>query len=444
MAQETILIVDDNKQIVEALSAVLETQGYNLLTAYNGRHGLHLALTKQPDLILLDWNLPEMSGYQVLQALREKGNKTPVVLMTIYGSESVAVQAFRLGVRDYIRKPFRVPETLAAIEGALAEERLRREKEQISRQLAEANRLLEQQLMELATLQAIGQSVTSVLALEQVLDRVVEAACYFSDARESSLFLLDEAQDMLILRSHHGVDRSRTREFALKYSTSPLRQAIETGRPLFLSSKTAGYAIKLRTDYLVHSLLYVPLYIQDHPLGVLGVTDKIGNRPFTDEDARLLTSLASYAAIAIENARLYESEKELARATTVKQMVVTLSHYIMNPLTAINLSAYDLAMKYHNGLISCPDDTFKRNLQMIEMNIKEIVAVITILQQLASPKSTTYVGDTEMIDIEDEVRERVKKIRAEYPELDTILSNALPPTPAEKAGEDKGLSGEQA
>ena len=55
---------------------------------------------------------------------------------------------------------------------------------------------------------------------------------------------------------------------------------------------------------------------------------------------------------------------------------------------------------------------------MIEMNIKEIVAVIAILQQLASPKSTTYVGDIEMIDIEDEVKERVQKIRAEYPRTD--------------------------
>jgi signal transduction protein with GAF and PtsI domain len=281
--------------------------------------------------------------------------------------------------------------------------------------------------MEMATLQAIGQSVTSVLELERVLARVVEAACYFSDARESSLFLLDEAEDALILRSHHGVDRSRPSELRLRYSTNPLRKAIDTGEPLFLTSKTSGYSIKLRTDYLVHTLLYVPLYIQERPLGLLGVTDKLEGRPFSDEDARLLTSLSTYAAIAIENARLYESEKELARATTVKQMIVTLSHYIMNPLTAINLSTYELSTKHESGLVTSADDTVKRNLQMIEMNIKEIVAVITILQQLASPRSTTYVGDTEMIDIEDEVRERVVKIRGEYPELEDMLS--APPGP---------------
>lgn len=422
MPQETILIVDDNKEIVSALTDVLKAQGYSIISAYNGRHGLHLALEAQPDLILLDWNLPELSGYQVLKRLRERGNQTPVVLVTIYGSESVAIQAFRMGIRDYIRKPLRVSEILTAVERALTEDRLRREKEQISHQLEKAIEQMEQQLMELTTLQAIGQSVTSVLELDQVLDRVVEAACYFCDARESSLFLLDEEKDTLHLQSYHGVDRNRTPDFHLQYSTSPLRKAIETREPLFLSSRASGFSIKLRTDFLVHSLLFVSLDVQGRPLGLLGVTDKLSGKAFTSDDARLLTSLGSYAAIAIENARLYESKKELARITTVKQMIVTLSHYIMNPLTAINLSAYELSARYQQGAITCSDDSLKRNLQMIEMNIKEIVSVITILQQLASPRSTIYVGETEMIDIEDEVKRKVEEIHAEYPELASLLT----------------------
>ena len=424
MTRETILVVDDNKEIVAALSDVLRTQGYTVLSAFTGREGLRLALDKRPDLIMLDWNLPELSGLHVLQALRERGNRAPVVLMTIYGSENVAVQAFRLGIRDYIPKPLRITETLASIEQALTEDRLRREKEIISQQLEGANRQLEQQLMELTTLQAIGQSVTSVLDLEKVLSRVVEAACYFSDARESALFLIDEAEDVMTLRAHHGVDRSRPPNLRLRYSTSPLRQPIETGEPLFLMSGNTDYSIKLKTDYLVRSLLYVPLYIQDRPLGVLGIMDKLGGRAFTQDDARLLTSLGSYVAIAIENARLYESEREFARTETVKQMIVTLSHYIMNPLTAINLSTYELSAKQEKGILTSTDDSLKRNLRMIEMNIKEIVAVINILQQLASPKSTTYVGDIEMIDIEDEVRRRVEMVRAQYPDLDQLLPSA--------------------
>ena len=96
MDRETILIIDDNEEIVSALSDVLESRGYETSSAYNGRDGLRMALEDHPDLIMLDWNLPQLSGYQVLQALRERGNKAPVVLMTIYGSENVAVQALSL------------------------------------------------------------------------------------------------------------------------------------------------------------------------------------------------------------------------------------------------------------------------------------------------------------------------------------------------------------
>ncbi len=421
MAGETILIVDDNRDIVAALTDILISRGYGVLSAYNGRQGLWLALEREPDLILLDWNLPQLSGYQVLQSLRERGNNTPVVLMTIYGSENIAIQAFRLGVRDYIPKPFHVPDTLGAIEQALAEERLRREKEEIAGQLEEANRQLEHQLLEMTTLQAIGQSLTSTLDMEQVLARVVEAACYFSDARESSLLLLDQSEDALITRAYHGVEREVPDRVRFQYSTSPLRQAIETGEPLFLTSETADSSIKLRAGYAVRSLLYVPLYIHDHPIGLLGVTDKVGSPAFHPDDARLLTSLASYAVVAIENARLYQSEGELARAQTVKQMIVTLSHYIKNPLTAISLSAYELNTRYQQGQISCENDLLRHNLQMIEMNVKEIAAVIAVLQRLAAPQATTYVDGIQMIDIEEEVQAQVQKIRKEYPEIDRLL-----------------------
>jgi archaellum component FlaC len=93
-------------------------------------------------------------------------------------------------------------------------------------------------------------------------------------------------------------------------------------------------------------------------------------------------------------------------------------------LTAISLSTYDLGTKQEQGQLSSENDTLKRNLQMIEMNVKEIAAVITILQQLASPQETTYVNGIKMIDIEEQVREKVRKIRNEYPELNDLLGPA--------------------
>jgi hypothetical protein len=80
-----------------------------------------------------------------------------------------------------------------------------------------------------------------------------------------------------------------------------------------------------------------------------------------------------------------------------------------------------LGNKHNQGQIIGEGDAFRRNLQMIEMNVKEITAVIAILQQLASPQATTYVNGIQMIDIEEQVREKVRKIREEYPELDSLL-----------------------
>ncbi len=436
MAGETILIVDDNREIIAALTDILLSKDYQVLSASDGRQGLQLALEEEPDLILLDLNLPQLSGYQVLQALREQGNESPIVLMTLYGSENVAVQAFRMGIRDYIAKPLRIPDTLASIERALREERLRRDKERISKQLEKLNRQMEQQLLEMTTLQAIGQSLTSTLDLEEVLSRVVEAACYFSDARESTLLMLDEEEDLLVTQAYHGVDRNHPANRQFQYSTSPLRQAIDSGQPLFLNSVNPDHSIQLNSGYLVQSLLYVPLYIHGDPLGLLGVTDKVDSQAFNQGDARLLTSLASYATIAIENARLYASEKVLARTETVKQMIVTLSHYIKNPLTAISLSTYDLDTKHRQGQVACESDVLKRNLQMIEMNVKEITAVLAILQRLASPQATTYVDGIKMIDIEEQVREEVQAIRKQYPELWDLLGEPHEAKKVEKHAQD--------
>jgi two-component system NtrC family sensor kinase len=421
MAMETILILDDNQETVEALSDLLRSQGYNVLIALDGQQGLRLALEQAPDLLLLALDLAQPSGYQVLQALREQGNESPALIMTRHSSETVPVEAFRLGILDYLVKPLQIPDALDSIERALRRERLRRDRDHISEQLDSLNRQMEHQLLELTTLQALGQSLTSTLELEEVLDRVVEAACYFSDARESTLLLLNEEEDMLITQAYHGVDRNGPADLHFRLSTSPLRQAIESGEPLFLNSGAAHHSIKLKTGYLVRSLLYVPLQLHGRPLGLLGVTDKLGQQTFTSEDARLLTSLSSYAAIAIENARLYASEKILARAETVKQMIVTLSHYIKNPLTAISLSTYDLETRQEYGYITCEDDLLRRNVQMIEMNVKEIMAVLTILQRLASPQATTYVNGIQMIDIEEQVREEVRRIREQYPELKDLL-----------------------
>jgi DNA-binding response OmpR family regulator len=139
MANETILIVDDSAEISSFLKRnALQPLGYQVLTALDGRAGLELALEHNPDLILLDMSMPQMTGMEMLEALRQTLCTSPVIFMTMFGSESIAVEAFRLGVRDYLPKPFGVEEVQEAVERALREARLARERDELLRELVSA------------------------------------------------------------------------------------------------------------------------------------------------------------------------------------------------------------------------------------------------------------------------------------------------------------------
>ena len=144
MAGERVLVIDDSLVYRDLLvNHILQPNGYVPLIASDGETGFQMARQEQPDLIILDMQMPGMTGLQVLEALYRIRNEIPIIMMTLHGSEDVAVQAFRLGARDYIIKPFDVEEMLAAIDRALAEVRLRRERDALTQTLEAERRQLE-------------------------------------------------------------------------------------------------------------------------------------------------------------------------------------------------------------------------------------------------------------------------------------------------------------
>ena len=110
-----ILIVEDEKNIVDILAFNLQREGYEPLSAFDGQAGLDMALKEDPDLILLDLMLPKMNGFDVCRALRAKGRSTPVIMLTAREEESDKVLGLELGADDYITKPFSMRELLARV-----------------------------------------------------------------------------------------------------------------------------------------------------------------------------------------------------------------------------------------------------------------------------------------------------------------------------------------
>ena len=112
---KTILIVEDEKNIVDILNYNLTKEGYTALEAYDGEAGLQLALEQDPDLILLDLMLPKKNGFDVCRAIRAAGRSTPVIMLTAREEETDKVLGLELGADDYITKPFSMRELLARV-----------------------------------------------------------------------------------------------------------------------------------------------------------------------------------------------------------------------------------------------------------------------------------------------------------------------------------------
>ena len=113
--KRTVLVVEDEKSIVDILRFNLEKEGYAVLTAYDGESGLEQAINGGADLILLDVMLPKMNGFDVCRRLREKGSSVPVIILTAREEEADKVLGLEIGADDYITKPFSMRELMARV-----------------------------------------------------------------------------------------------------------------------------------------------------------------------------------------------------------------------------------------------------------------------------------------------------------------------------------------
>lgn len=114
----SILVVDDEPEMLRALRRGLSAHGYRVLTAHSGQEALKVATLQRPDLLLLDLLLPDISGLEVCKQIR-KVSSIPIIVLSVKGEEHDKVQALDLGADDYVQKPFGMNEVLARIRVAL-------------------------------------------------------------------------------------------------------------------------------------------------------------------------------------------------------------------------------------------------------------------------------------------------------------------------------------
>lgn len=324
---ERVLVVDDAREIREFLvEYILEPGGFEVLTASDGLEGLQLAFSERPDLLIVDFQMPNMSGLELLRRLRLRRVNIPAILITAHGSEQVAVKALRLGVRDYVIKPFVVEEMEEAIDRALRESRLSLEREQLIEQLKESNARLRRHAQELNALYSIGKSVSSSLDLDTILQRVVEASVYLASADQGSLMLLDERGDLYVRASKRA--NGKVHSVNERIQDNAAGRVLQNKHTSILRGE--NFPVHAATAHKADAVAYIPLITRGKAIGVLAVANYGDKEAFSKRQTRVLSALGSYAAGAIANAKLHK------RIASERNQLHTIINQSDNPILVVD------------------------------------------------------------------------------------------------------------
>lgn len=403
MSQERVLVVEDNQDMQTFLrDAVLKPAGYSVLMAPDGREGLRKAVEQRPDLMVLDLQMPRLSGIEMLDLLDQHDIRIPTIVISAYGSEEMILRAFRLGAKDFLQKPFTMDEAKSAIENALTEERLRREKESLTKALALANRRLQRQVRNWSALNDIALTMTSTLEESEVYQRVIESVNHILQVEAGSLLLLDQESGELNFAATTKGDAGRLAEHSLQRGEGIAGWVAEHGEPLIVPDVSRDGRFNAQIDEVIgfesRAILCVPLQSKEQTIGVLEVINKRSgpeSPSFTEGDLDLLTMLAAWVTVAVENAQLNRATAQMAAATALGQAVAAMAHHINNRLMTFSLHLDRLEREQ-----TCDRQMVEEVIAAARRCIRDVSDVIKALDRLEEIQTVPYVGDREMIDLE--------------------------------------------
>ena len=298
--QELILVAASDPQIGNLLDRVLRNAEYNVTLYQDWASTLRRASMAGASLVILAEKLTDGAGLDAAAEFARRVPGIPVILFASKESIELARRAMQCGVAEIIAPPMRTEDILRTVRSTL--DLAKRRKDNLLLEARRYTSTLERQMDEMETLMRLSRQVAGSLELDSTLTAVVSAAVELTGAEEGSLLLLDEASGELYIRASRNFQEDLVRTFRLPVTDSIAGQVIRTGEPVLMDE---GSPQKIMTSYLVQSLLYVPLSLHGHVFGVLGVDNRLNHLPLTQRHVKLLTTLAGFAAIAIDNARLY-------------------------------------------------------------------------------------------------------------------------------------------
>jgi putative nucleotidyltransferase with HDIG domain len=307
-----ILVVDDEKVIRSILSDFLSSEGCVVKAVEDGVSALEELEAHPYDLMITDLMMPQMGGIDLLVELRKRKFDLITIIMTGFGTVETAIQAMKQGAYDYILKPFKMDELLQIIKRAMEKQRL--EQENVK-------------LKEVMSLYKVSEAMTSSLSLDHILQLILETTKSELEADAVSLILEEERDfpDLPTVNITHTLCNAEDRAELLGELDFDNLLSWLASNPFLIISGAKGK--KFFRTYPsrkgLSSLLAVSLKVRDKIVGVINAFSYKRNFRYTEGQAKLLIILASRAAQAIENARLFENLQRTFRET-IQGLVSTL------------------------------------------------------------------------------------------------------------------------
>ncbi|HPH95303.1 MAG TPA: ATP-binding protein [Anaerolineaceae bacterium] len=341
---ESILIAAPDTQMIYLLERILSSAQYRTASATSVGAAV-AALTRQPvQMVLVHQNLPDANGMELARWVREKYPMTVVLMIAQRDDPDLLKTAMRLGVADFLSPPITPDLIINAVRQGMEHY------QRLAAVCAAGAGPKKDESQELDTVLNLGRDIIASLDLDSVLRTVVNACVSLTKAEEGSLLLLDESTGELYMHAARNFNEDFVNTFRLPVQDSLAGSVVRTGQPILLDEEAPK---KIKTSYLVHSLIYVPLRQNDRVMGVLGVDNRIKRESFTEHDLKLVSILASYAVLAIENARVFaltsiERNRMEAIFTSVQDGVIVIDDE--KKVLLLNPTAYDAFMFEMEGI----------------------------------------------------------------------------------------------
>ena len=285
-----VLVVDDEKFIRDIIADFLGMEGYIVRTAEDGVSATNELERARYDMVISDLKMPKMGGLDLLKEVARTHPDTLTVIMTGFGTVETAIDAMKRGAYDYILKPFKVEEIVHIVQRGLEKRRLSAEN---------------LRLREALSLYKVSEAITASLSLDEVIATVADSGLNeiradlvmtWLDNGEGAFFARNvslaatfpEGEDVGELDAHTVVSRLKHASFLVEHGAR--------ARELFSTHPSRQ----------VQSITLIPLKMRDRLLGWIAVVSLTASKRFDEGQRKLLSIIASRAAAAIENARLYE------------------------------------------------------------------------------------------------------------------------------------------